>query len=257
MMQGYELRPLANLGDPKEGEKSCTSKSVILQKLSLTSSQNCREKLIREVAEEKQVLESQLKEALGSEEQSIGLFYRERKQDLKTHYEKIKSAIKESIDQDLKQLEVLEKEELQEWRKSVGTLQEDLQKLQRIESEIKQKGEESSGNQEELLEQYRLGTRNRRASKMGVADADTINASRLSNPGSHLSSKYGNSNSEVYKPDIYRMVEGPVRSARSSDLLSVSAVSENTQQAGQGSNIEGKGQERQSKNVLFSFEAKK
>jgi hypothetical protein len=53
-------------------------------------------------------MEKHFKEYLENEGESIVISFKERKTELRAHYERIKVAIKESIEEDLKQLEAQE-----------------------------------------------------------------------------------------------------------------------------------------------------
>ena len=59
-----------------------------------------------------------LKEQKDKDKQ-IKKIFKEKKVEMKAHYEKIKAAIKKSIDEDLKELEIQEEEEMESWKRNV------------------------------------------------------------------------------------------------------------------------------------------
>lgn len=128
---------------------------------------------------------------------------------------------------------------------------------------------------EELVDQYKEIVKNRKMSKIGMNQAETMNISAISNTNSNNMSslnvtivlKCFNINPEVYRPDIYRMVNNNSsktdRSSRSSDLSSGSQISYPAvcQSPILGPAIQEDLGQKQTpnlhKNVLFSFEGRK
>lgn len=88
-------------------------------------------------------------------EENIHSLYKQKKLNLKKHYEKIKTAIKESIDKDLEQLEKREKQQLTMIDTKRKQLAFDAQKLSRIKTDainLENQGKDIAAVEEKLAE---------------------------------------------------------------------------------------------------------
>ena len=76
---------------------------------------------------------------------------------MKVHYEKVKAAIKKSIDSDLKLLEQQEKEDIVRWKESLCQMKEDIKILESMHMSLNQamSCELKETEYEGLLQNYR------------------------------------------------------------------------------------------------------
>ena len=94
------------------------------------------QQLLSEIQSDKNSLLKLYKSFESNQKAHISKFYKDRKYKLKEHYQKIKSAIKLSIEADLKELEKLEEQEKAECDNQTKKMNQEIVVLENIETDL-------------------------------------------------------------------------------------------------------------------------